>query len=50
MVNENTPLEIDHNRERPYSESEYKELKELKPILTTLISLSDKVVVYDIDK
>ncbi len=47
MVNENTPLEVDYlDTELPADEGR----KELKPILTALISLCDKVVVYSLDK
>jgi hypothetical protein len=44
MVNENTPLVKEIKREGEEG------LSELKPILTTLVSLSDKVVVFDLDK
>ncbi len=47
MVNENTPLEIEHFSNEL---NEKKEMKELKPILTSLISLCDKIVVYSLDK
>jgi hypothetical protein len=44
MVNENTPLVKKMKRQ------EEEGLSELKPILTMLVSLSDKVVVFDLDK
>ncbi len=44
MVNVNTPLLKEMKREGEEG------LSELKPILTMLVSLSDKVVVFDLDQ
>ncbi len=50
MVNENTPLVNDSRHEKRFSGTGEAVLHELRPILTTLVGLSDKVVVYDLDK
>lgn len=50
MVNENTPLVNDSRHEKRLSGTGEDVLYELRPILTTLVGLSDKVVVYDLDK
>jgi hypothetical protein len=50
MVNENTPLVNDSRHEKRLSGTGEAVLHELRPILTNLVGLSDKVVVYDLDK
>jgi hypothetical protein len=50
MVNENTPLVNDSRHDKRLSGTGEALLYELRPILTTLVGLSDKVVVYDLDK
>lgn len=58
MVNENTPLVMADSSQYQKQQGEAgsrahggrQQLKELKPILTTLVSLCDKVVVFDLDK